>query len=86
MESLSVFVKSFSWQPLVLTLTLDYVLQRKQATDSPIKDRRGKETHNKTPKADIERVRAHIDFPSNAVTLCQKRFQPQIPEQQFKYT
>ena len=50
----------------MLALTLDYVLQRKQAIDSPIKDRRGKETHhNKTPNADIERVRAHIDsFPA----------------------
>jgi hypothetical protein len=65
MESLSVFV-SFLLQPLVLALKLDYALKRKQATDSPFKDKRGKGTyHNKTPEVDIERIHAHIDsFPA----------------------
>jgi hypothetical protein len=46
--------------------TVDYALKRKQATDNPIKDRRGKGTyHNKTPEVDIERIHAHIDsFPA----------------------
>jgi hypothetical protein len=45
---------------------MDYALKRKQATDSPIKDKRGKGTyHNKTPEVDIERIHAHIDsFPA----------------------
>ena len=46
--------------------TVDYALKRKQATDSPIKDKRGTGTyHNKTPEVDIERIHAHIDsFPA----------------------
>jgi len=45
--------------------TVHYVLKRTQATDSPIKDRRGKVTHHKTPEVDIEHVCAHIDsFPT----------------------
>ena len=46
--------------------TVDYDLKRKQATDSPFKDKRGKGTyHNKTPEVDIERIHAHIDsFPA----------------------
>jgi hypothetical protein len=48
--------------------TVDYALKRKQATDSPIKDKRGTGTyHNKTPEVDtcIERIHTHIDsFPA----------------------
>jgi hypothetical protein len=45
---------------------VDYALKRKQTTDSPIKDKRGKGTyHNKTPEVDIERIHAHFDsFPA----------------------
>jgi hypothetical protein len=63
MESLSVFVRSFFIATLGIGIkTVDYALKRKQATDSPIKDKRGKGTyHNKTPEVDIERIHAHID-------------------------
>ena len=67
-KSVRVCKKFFLLQPLVLALKLDYALKRKQATDSPIKDKRGKGTyHNKTPEVDtcIERIHTHIDsFPA----------------------
>ena len=54
-------------------------MKRKQAIDSPIKDKGGKVTHNKTSEVNMERVCAHIDsFPAMEPHYTRKKFQLHI--------